>query len=142
MTRRYPIIAVSVVLLALAAACGGGFGGSDQSGATLSISDPKDGSSTAVPFTVTVESSAPLGDTGTGKHHVHIWFDGHSDKYVIGYTNQVKITDLSPGQHTMTVSLRNPNHSEAGVDKTMTITVSGGSPAPSPSNAPSSGYGY
>jgi len=58
----------------------------------------------------------------------------------------VQITDVRPGRHKMTVSLRNPNHSAAGAEKTITVTVGGDAGQPS-SPAPSSrtsdgGYGY
>jgi len=143
MSRRFPIIVVFLVLTALVAAACGGSGGSGggKSNPTLSISAPADGATTAVPFTVKVKSSVPLGKPDTGRHHVHIWFDGKQDKYTIGYSDRVQITDVSAGQHKMTVSLRNPNHSSAGVDKTVTVTVSGGNPAPT-SSPTSDDYGY
>jgi hypothetical protein len=140
MLRRFPITAVFLVLLAFAAAaCSSSGGGGSK--ASLSISSPANGVTVAVPFTVTVNSSVPIGAPNTGRHHVHVWFDGHEDKYTLGYSDQVQITSLSPGQHKMTVSLRNPNHSAAGVDKTITITVSGGTQAPSSSQTPTYGGG-
>jgi hypothetical protein len=141
MLRRFPVIVASLGLLAAAACSSSGGGG----GTTLSITSPADGATVSAPFTVTVASSVPLGPPSSGNHHVHIWFDGDDSHYTLGYSNHVRITDVSSGKHQMTVSLRNPNHSAAGVDKTITITVSSGagqSQTPTSGTSSSSGYTY
>jgi hypothetical protein len=151
MRKRIPIIALFLLLVGLGAAACGSSGGQGNSMPSLSITSPANGASTAAPFLVTVKSSVPLGDPSTGKDHVHVWFDGHESQYTIGYSDRIQIKGVSPGQHKMTVSLRNPNHSAVGVDQTITITVAGTGPSPGTSPAPSpgqsssggnGGYGY
>jgi hypothetical protein len=48
---------------------------------------------------------------------------------VIAYGNSVMISDLSPGMHTIEASLRNADHSDAGVSATVSVDVSGGGSA-------------
>ena len=61
---------------------------------------------------------------------MHLCFDGGScderRESVIAYEDSVQVTGLSPGTHTIEASLRNADHSDAGVSTTITITVSGG----------------
>lgn len=141
----------------VAAACGGasastGAGGSDRT--SLKIVSPGDGASVRMPFTVRLDASVPIGDPSTGNHHVHLCFDGGScdelSQSVITYANTVQVSDLAPGMHTIEASLRNADHSDAGVTDTITVDVtgSGGSNAGSavtvsPSGSSSGGgYGY
>jgi hypothetical protein len=131
----------AAVLMAMLTACGGSessaAGGGDLS---LRNVEPVSGATVAVPFTVRVESSAPLGPSESGKHHVHIWFDDNESDYVIVESDVVQITDAPAGQHTMHISLRNANHSPAGKEVTTPLTIGGGAPAsPAPaSSAPAS----
>ena len=126
---------VGVALLALlGAACGsedegapntdaGAAGGGDA----LSISAPEDGAEVSLPFTLEMDSADPLGAPETGDHHVHVFFDGDDSAYEVVTSDTFEITDLSPGDHTLTASLRNADHSPAGTDVTIEVTVAGGS---------------
>lgn len=142
-TWRY--VAGAAVGLALAlglTACGGGQSGGSSGAMSVSVSEPTAGSTVALPFSVRVDSSVPLGATSTGRHHVHIWFDGNADNYRVVESDTTQITDLAAGQHTMHVSLRNANHSAAGAETEVSITVTGGAgPNPTGSAAPPD-YGY
>ncbi len=114
---------------ALAAACGGGGEGSGGSGSlSLSISSPDEGAQVSSPFTVTVESSVPLDEPSTGEHHVHLCYDGAAcdDEYELVYGDTFEVGDLSAGEHTIEASLRNADHSDAGVSDEITVTVGGG----------------
>lgn len=147
---------VAIAMVALSGACssdGAGSGGSGKP--SLSISRPAAGSTVTLPFTVQFTSNEQLGATSTGLDHVHLYFDDHSDRYLIVESTSVQVTDAPAGQHVMHLSLRNANHSPAGAEAQLTLTINGGSANPSatPSGVasaaptPSSdggggGYGY
>lgn len=114
----------------VAVACGGGSsaasGGSDS--LSMSISSPMEGAEVASPFTVTVDASVPLDEPSTGEHHVHLCFDGEDcdAEYQLVYGDTFEVGDLSPGEHTIQASLRNADHSDAGVTDEITVTVGAG----------------
>jgi hypothetical protein len=111
----------------LLGACG--TSGASQPGTSgdlkLSVTSPASGANVSMPFTVKVTSSVPLGTTETGLHHIHIWFDGNDSQYQISYTDTAEVTNAPAGTHTMTVSLRNANHSDAGPRVDVPVTVGG-----------------
>ncbi len=121
--------AVSVALAVTAAACGGGgtedTNASGQGGVEFSISAPEDGAEVSVPFTLEFSSSVPLGATDTGEHHVHVFFDGNQQDYEVVEADSFEVEDLSGGDHTVTASLRNADHSAAGVEDEIAVTASG-----------------
>ena len=78
-----------------------------------------------VPFTVEFESSEELGAPETGKHHVHIYFDGNEDEYEVVEDLSYEVPDLESGEHTITASLRNADHSDAGAEAELTVTAEG-----------------
>jgi hypothetical protein len=150
---RTRILAVLSALALLTAGCGGGSsdnsggGGSGGGGLSLQIVEPADGTSVTTPFTVKVESSVPLGTTGSGKHHIHVWFDDKANDYQVVEADNVQVDSgkLGPGQHVIHASLRNANHSAAGAEAEATVMVSGGGGAPppaSPTQSDSGPYGY
>jgi hypothetical protein len=123
--------------LALATAgCGGddaGGGGSD--GPSVQIMQPADGASLSVPFTLKVESSEELGTTESGLHHIHLYFDGNDDTYEVledPADEEIEIDadspaleGIEPGEHTLEVSLRNADHSAAGAEDEVEVTIEG-----------------
>jgi hypothetical protein len=113
-----------------AAACSSAGASTGSGGMSLSITSPSKGATVSEPFTVQLDSSVPIGEPSTGDHHVHLCFDGGSCDDVAGavisYADSVQVTGLSPGTHTIEASLRNADHSDAGVSTTITVTVSGG----------------
>ncbi len=124
------LMVFGIVALLFAAACGGnddtGAGGRTEQPAeelSLSIDGPADGSEVQVPFELTASASVPLGAPETGRHHLHVWYDGNANEYEVVNTESVEIADLEPGDHTVTVSLRNADHSEAGADDEISVTV-------------------
>lgn len=154
MTRSYPMRLAVITFAALALVAVGcskkaspSSGGTTSAGgstSTFSISAPSDGASVSEPFTLKVDAGQPLGDPSTGNDHVHLCFDGAdcSVDYKIMYTDSMQLTDLSPGQHTIEASLRNPDHSPAGPTATITVTVTGGAASSSPTSSASNGGGY
>ena len=148
---RVRLVGALFALGLIAAACSNaGASTSGGGGMSLSIATPADGASVTEPFTVTFDSSVPIGDPMTGEHHVHLCFDGGScdelKDSVIAYKDSVQVQGLSPGMHTIHASLRNADHSDAGVSAEITVTVTGGamgSDAGSGTGATGSrGYGY
>lgn len=141
--RGARLAAGAVLTVLLAAGCGsnggtgGGYGGGGATdsggsggggGMTLEITSPVDGGTVETPFTVELESSEELGAPDTGKHHVHVFFDGNDQEYQVVEGNSVEITDLPAGDHEIDASLRNADHSAAGAETQINVTVgSGGS---------------
>jgi hypothetical protein len=157
---RFDTLATRTVALAFAlalvvGACdayaqggGAGSGGGSSGDLTLSVAAPTDGAEVSVPFGVTIETNVSIGPPESGNHHLHLYFDGGTDAadYDIAYSNTVQVSrELAPGEHTIIVSLRNPDHSDAGPSQTITVGVTGSDgidgESPVPAATPS-GYGY
>jgi hypothetical protein len=125
-----------LVTIALLAAAGCGSDGSDSGGggdggggdAAITITSPKDGDTVQVPFTITYETEAELGKPETGKDHVHVFTDGNENDYTVVGGNSFEITDLSPGEHTINVTLQHADHSPVGPAAEITVTVGGSAP--------------
>jgi hypothetical protein len=134
LTFRAPILGVLATLVL--AACNPGAGADP----TLTIVSPADGDELAMTFEIQVESNVPLGAPETGNHHVHFYFDTDisSPDYQIVYGSSATVEpDLTPGQHTIIVSLRNADHSDAGPSQEITVNVTGGDGATESEPAPS-----
>jgi hypothetical protein len=136
----------AVTLLALvAAACGDDAGaGSGSDSLSLEISSPEEGAEVSSPFTLTVEASVPLDDPSTGEHHVHLCFD-EADcdaEYQLVYGETFEVGDLSAGEHTVEASLRNADHSDAGVSDEITVTVGGAGAGDGGAGEDTGGGGY
>ena len=139
-----PLVAIGA-LAAVLAGCGtdGPAAGAGGDSLSVAVREPAPNATVTVPFTVTVAASVPLGATDTGRHHVHIWFDEHANEYRVVEAPTVEITDLPAGQHIMHVSLRNANHSPAGAETQVPITVGGARASPAPAGTePDQPYGY
>ena len=124
------VIAIPGLMLLLAA-CGsddaaGTTTTAGENGMTLSITAPADGAEVSVPFTVEFDSSEELGATDTGLHHVHVYWDGDESAFTLVEADSVEITDAPEGQHTLTAALHNADHTPAGVEVDITLTVGEG----------------
>jgi hypothetical protein len=129
------------------AACGNqSSSGSTSSGSdspTLSITSPKAGDTVGSSFTVKWDSNQSLGEPDTGKDHVHIFVDGNSSDYTVVGGDSFQVTGLSPGQHTVDITLQNADHSSAGAEDQVDVTVSGsGTSSPSDDSSSSGGGKY
>ncbi len=158
MTKRVSMsVMLGTMLLVGATACGGDSSGDTASGSggggsggnmTVSIVEPADGSSIQVPFKLKVNSSASLGTTESGQHHVHLFFDGDDSKYEVVEADNMEISNsskavqgLSPGKHELNVSLRNADHSAAGAEAKIMVEVGGsGGSQPPPDSGGGGGY--
>jgi hypothetical protein len=156
LTRRFARLTAKTIALAFAlafvvGACdvygqsGGGTGG-NSGDLTLSVAAPTDGAEVSIPFEVAVTSNVPIGPPETGNHHLHIYYDGRTatGDYDVVETGTVQVTrELTPGEHTIVVSLRNADHSAAGPSQTITVVVGGSSGAGGPSpTAPTAPQDY
>src|SRR5262245_24221278 len=101
MTKRIRIsVVLGAVVLVGATACGsqssgatdsgsGGSGSGSGGGMTVAVTEPADGASVQLPFTLRVKSSVPLGPTTSGSHHIHVFFDGNDKKYQVVESDSV-----------------------------------------------------
>jgi hypothetical protein len=145
LAKRVRMLTVlGAIVLVAATGCGndtadagsaGSTGSSGSSGGsnTVTIKEPADGAAIDIPFTLSLDSSAELGSTDSGKHHVHLYFDGDDSKYEVVESDRMQITSKSPaveglkaGKHELDISLRNADHSAAGFDTSITVNVNGG----------------
>jgi hypothetical protein len=125
------MILAALTLACLLAGCGNAYRdanahtgeGGDM---TLAITSPGDGEQVGVPFTVELDSSVPLGPTESGEHHAHVFFDGDDSEYLVVESDSVEITGLPEGEHVVNASLRNADHSPAGVETQTTVVVGEG----------------
>lgn len=128
---------VAVVPLALGlAACGDddyGTSSGDDSGSggdgTVEITTPGDGGEVGASFDVELSSSEDLGDTDTGKKHVHLYYDSGTDgdDYDVVTSSSFTVErDLGEGEHTITAALANADHSLTGAEDEVTVTVGAG----------------
>jgi hypothetical protein len=141
LTKRARMLAVLGATVLVAAGCGSdtadagstGSGSSGDASKTVTIKEPTDGASISIPFTLSVDSVEELGTTDSGKHHVHLFFDGNDSNYEVIESESMEITKDSPavkglssGEHDLDISLRNADHSAAGFDTSIKVNVTGG----------------
>jgi hypothetical protein len=132
---RFKLLAVVAALALVAFACGeenssgDGAAGSGGGEPTLDITAPEDGAKVGGTFTLEFSSSEELGPTDTGAHHVHVWFDADESNYEVVESSSFEASGLSSGEHEVTASLRNADHSPAGAEETITVTVGAGAGA-------------
>ena len=136
--RRYGLTAI-LALLAMTSPAACAREASATAKHTLAVSEPGTSSAVTVPFTVKVTTNVRLGTPASGDFHVHLYFDDNVNHYIVMTSDTAEVTEAPAGVHVMHLSLRNANHSAAGVETSIQVTVgSGGSAAsPSPSAQPS-----
>jgi hypothetical protein len=109
-----------VLVAVLATACG------DDPAETVEITSPTEGQVLSLPFEIRLAASVPLGPAGGDLHHAHVWFGNDPASYAVVEGEVGEITSAPDGEHEMHVSLRNPDHSDAGVETSITLVISGG----------------
>jgi hypothetical protein len=117
-------------------------GSTAAGGPSISILEPADNATVTEPFTLKVRSSEDLGALATGKDHFHLSFDGKPQDYTVQTKPQVSIDELSPGRHTIAVSLQHADHSPVGPRAQITVMVQGSGGGSSSDTGGSSGNGY
>lgn len=153
MNRRLRLLAgVGALLTVTLTACGSGDGsasGGTDGGPTVEIVTPADGAAITVPFTLTVDSSEELGTTESGRHHVHLFFDGDDSKYEVVESDTIEVAadspalaGLAPGEHVLNISLHNADHSPAGAEAQITLNVGGDPPPDGETTSDEPSYDY
>jgi hypothetical protein len=137
--RRYGLTAILALLaMTTPAACAQEV--STSSKYTLAVSEPGTSSEVTVPFMVKVKTNVRLGTPASGDFHVHLYFDDNVNHYIVLTSDTSQVTDAPAGVHVMHLSLRNANHSAAGVETSIQVTIGSGgsvaSPKPSPPVSP------
>lgn len=136
--------AVAVLAAGLLGACGNtnATGGNRGGGApNLTITSPSEDDTVGGTFTVKWEANVDLGEPETGRDHVHVFVDGNANDYTVVGGDSFQVSGLSPGEHTVDVTLQHADHSSAGAKDQVDVTVSGSGGTMSPSES-SGGGGY
>jgi hypothetical protein len=139
--RSIPRVRGTVIGIAIAiaaAACAAGSQAGAEGDATIAFASPANGAAVSIPFDVQLEASVPLGEPETGNYHAHLYFDSPTSAadYDIVYGTSWQVTrPLAPGEHTIIVALANPDHSLAGPEQTITLTVEAGASGGGPSQS-------
>ena len=124
MDLRKPLIGVAAAVALVGAACGGGAEAGSGGQATLRIEQPADGAAVQVPFKVGFSSDVELGPPESGNYHVHLFFDGDDKNYeVVNGTSFLVRQMPGSGSHTIDVTLHNADHSPAGAQDSVEVTV-------------------
>ena len=147
LTNRHALGVTAVALLAALSACGNdaATAGSDGNGPELKITAPADGATVGSSVEVRWDTDVELGEPDTGRDHVHVFVDGHSNDYTVVGGHEFTVTGLTPGEHTIDVTLQHADHSSAGAEDEVDVTVGGdgSSDSPTPAATPSGGgYDY
>jgi hypothetical protein len=129
--RRLAPVALLATLALTALACSDddtattGAGSGSGGDMTISIADPAEDAQVGGSFDVTVDSSVPLGEPDTGRHHVHLYYDGNTAEgdYDIVYGTTATVDRLDAGEHTIEAVIANPDHSTTDARDEITVTV-------------------
>lgn len=123
--------AVAAVALLVAAACGDdddstAAGAAGGNGPTIDITAPADGDEVGRSFEVKVDSNESLGEPDTGRHHIHLYYDGNTQEgeYDVVYGDSATVDSLDPGEHTIEAVIANADHSLTDARDEITVTVS------------------
>ena len=135
--------AVAVLAAGLLAGCGNESGGAGTGDSpSLTITSPSGGDTVGSTFTVEWDANVELGEPDTGRDHVHVFVDGNSSDYTVVGGDSFEISGLSDGEHTVDVTLQHADHSSAGAEDQVDVTVSGSGGTESPSDSGDGGYNY
>jgi hypothetical protein len=128
--RRAPAaLALAGAFALVAAGCGdggddteAGSGGDDP---TISLTQPEDGGAVGDSFDVEVDTDVPIGEPDTGRHHVHLYYDGNTQEgeYDVVYEPTFTVDGLEPGEHTVEAVVANADHSLTDARDEVTVTV-------------------
>jgi hypothetical protein len=157
MRRRYTvpsIMGAAFLTAAALAGCGGssdassgdqGSGGQaaggQQGGGPLTITEPKNGATVTLPFTVKYTTSEQLGPTDSGKDHVHVFLDGKKNEYTVVPTNSYEIKNAPAGQHEVDVTLQHADHSPVGPTAKIMVNIQGAGTGGGGDTGGGGGYG-
>jgi hypothetical protein len=126
--------------LLLLAACGDDGASASDGPLSVEIVSPDDGATVGSSFEMDLDPSVPVGEPDTGRHHIHVYYDGNTaeGEYSIVYGTTLTVDGLSPGEHTLEAAIANADHSLTDASDEITLVVGeGGSVSEAPSEAPS-----
>jgi hypothetical protein len=120
---------------------------------TIHVKSPTEGAVVPPTFEVRLRTNTAIGEPDTGRHHIHLYWDGKRDEgeYDIVYKKHFKKKGLEPGAHTLDAVIANADHSTTDAHEIVHVTVSNDAPAapaagkagrPANSGGSSSGNGY
>lgn len=133
-------LALTATLALVAASCGddsddtsaeGPAGGSEEA-LTVNVDEPGDGDEVDVPFEVALDVGVPIGEPDTGRHHVHLYYDGNTSEgeYDVVYEPTVTVDrPLDDGEHTIEAVIANADHSLTDARTEVSVTVGDGADA-------------
>jgi hypothetical protein len=123
----------SALALVAAAGCGGNSTDNSSDGAAaaadtpaVTITSPQAGAKVGSAFPVKFQTSVPIGALESGKDHVHVVVDGDTNNFTVVTAHQTMVKNLSPGKHTIGVTLQHADHSSAGAQDQVTVMVAKG----------------
>ena len=94
-----------------------------EAGESLAIVSPSAGSRVTAPFTMELSSGVELGEPGSERHYVKVYYDGIEGETVTDETFEVD--DLVPGPHAIHVSLFDPDGTLSGGEDEIEIVLTG-----------------
>lgn len=132
-TRLAALGAAAVLSLTALAACSDDDGDSPE----VTITSPSNGEDVGSDVVVSWDASTELGEPDTGRNHVHVFVDGEENDYTVVGGNEFEVEGLSPGEHTINVTLQHADHSDAGAEDEVEVNVTaGGGSAEEPTEEP------
>jgi hypothetical protein len=118
----------------------------------IRVTAPTDGAVVPASFPVRIRTNVPIGEPDTGRHHIHLYWDGERDegKYDIVYKKHFTKRGLAPGTHTLDAVIANADHSTTDTHQKIDVMVSKDAPpmtsrtprGSTDSTASTSGGGY
>jgi hypothetical protein len=118
----------------------------------IRVVSPHDGATVTPNFTVRIATNVAIGEPDTGRHHIHLYWDGQraEGRYDIVYAKTFRKKGLAPGRHRLEAVIANADHSTTSTHQSLVVKVekkkkgattgAGSSPPPSTSPAGSNGY--
>lgn len=122
MRKPMSVLGAMAAVAMLAASCSGADGSESEA---ITITSPEDGASVGQSFTLKFDAG-DIGETDTGKDHVHVYVDGEESDYEVVTKSSYVVKGLSNGEHTITVTKQHADHSPTGDEAELTVDVSGG----------------
>jgi hypothetical protein len=138
--RAVAALALLVPLGAFAVLSASPAGAGDGRGSdSIHVTTPTDGAVVPTKFPVRIKTNVPIGPPDTGRHHIHLYWDGERDegKYDIVYKKRFTKKGLAPGTHMLDAVIANADHSTTDTHEVVQVEVSKDAPQPTPRRAPS-----
>jgi hypothetical protein len=92
---------------------------------TIHVTSPRNKAVVPRTFTVRIATNVAIGPPDTGRHHIHLYWDGEraEGKYDIVYTKTFRKKGLAPGVHHLDAVIANADHSTTSAHQKLEVTV-------------------